>query len=60
MRFFIGDVRDYERLNQVMDSVDFVICCRSQQVPAAEYNPMSVKTNTMEWKTLLKQASTIM
>lgn len=47
MRFFIGDVRDYERLNQVMDSVDFVIHAAAlKQVPAAEYNPMEcIKTN---------------
>ena len=47
MRYFIGDVRDYERLNQVMDSVDFVIHAAAlKQVPAAEYNPMEcIKTN---------------
>ena len=47
LRFFIGDVRDYERLNQVMDSVDFVIHAAAlKQVPAAEYNPMEcIKTN---------------
>lgn len=47
MRYFLGDVRDYERLNQVMDSVDFVIHAAAlKQVPAAEYNPMEcIKTN---------------
>ena len=47
MRYFIGDVRDYERLNQVMDSVDFVIHAAAlKQVPSAEYNPMEcIKTN---------------
>ena len=47
MRYFIGDVRDQERLNQAMDSVDYVIHAAAlKQVPAAEYNPMEcIKTN---------------
>ena len=47
MRYFIGDVRDQERINQVMDSVDYVIHAAAlKQVPAAEYNPMEcIKTN---------------
>jgi len=47
MRYFIGDVRDRERLLQAMDGVDFVIHTAAlKQVPAAEYNPMEcVKTN---------------
>jgi len=47
MRYFIGDVRDQERLNQAMDGVDYVIHAAAlKQVPAAEYNPMEcVKTN---------------
>ncbi len=47
MRFFIGDVRDRERLVQAMRGVDFVIHAAAlKQVPAAEYNPMEcIKTN---------------
>lgn len=47
MRYFIGDVRDRERLSQAMRGVDFVIHAAAlKQVPAAEYNPMEcIKTN---------------
>jgi UDP-N-acetylglucosamine 4,6-dehydratase len=47
MRYFIGDVRDRERLTQAMTSVDYVIHAAAlKQVPAAEYNPMEcIKTN---------------
>lgn len=47
MRFFIGDVRDGERLAQAMRGVDYVVHAAAlKQVPAAEYNPMEcVKTN---------------
>lgn len=47
MRYFIGDVRDRERLMQAMLGVDYVIHAAAlKQVPAAEYNPMEcIKTN---------------
>jgi UDP-N-acetylglucosamine 4,6-dehydratase len=47
MRYFIGDVRDKERLTQAMNGVDFVIHAAAlKQVPAAEYNPTEcIKTN---------------
>lgn len=47
MRFFIGDVRDRDRLRQAMRGVDIVVHAAAlKQVPAAEYNPMEcVKTN---------------
>jgi UDP-N-acetylglucosamine 4,6-dehydratase len=47
MRYFIGDVRDGERLAQAMRGVDYVIHAAAlKQVPAAEYNPMEcIKTN---------------
>jgi len=47
MRYFIGDVRDRERLNQAMNGVDYVIHAAAlKQVPAAEYNPTEcIKTN---------------
>jgi UDP-N-acetylglucosamine 4,6-dehydratase len=47
MRYFLGDVRDYERLEQATRGVDFVIHAAAlKQVPAAEYNPTEcIKTN---------------
>ena len=47
MRYFIGDVRDRDRLVQAMNGVDLVIHAAAlKQVPAAEYNPMEcIKTN---------------
>lgn len=47
MRYFIGDVRDGERLQQAFKDVDYVIHAAAlKQVPAAEYNPMEcIKTN---------------
>jgi len=47
MRYFIGDVRDRDRLTQAMRGVDYVIHAAAlKQVPAAEYNPMEcIKTN---------------
>ena len=46
-RFFLGDVRDLERLKTAMNGVDYVVHAAAlKQVPAAEYNPMEfVKTN---------------
>ena len=47
MRYFIGDVRDRERMIQATEGVDYVIHAAAlKQVPAAEYNPMEcIKTN---------------
>lgn len=47
LRFFIGDVRDKDRLYRAFDGVDFVIHAAAlKQVPSCEYNPMeAVKTN---------------
>ncbi|MCI9060657.1 MAG: polysaccharide biosynthesis protein, partial [Lachnospiraceae bacterium] len=40
LRFFIGDVRDRERLCRAFDGVDYVIHAAAlKQVPACEYNP---------------------
>ncbi len=49
MRYFLGDVRDLERLKQAFKGVDYVIHAAAQkQVPAAEYNPFEcIKTNIM-------------
>ena len=47
LRFFIGDVRDKERLKRAMEGVDFVVHAAAlKQVPACEYNPQeAIKTN---------------
>jgi len=47
LRFFIGDVRDRDRLRQALSDVDVVIHAAAlKQVPACEYNPFeAVKTN---------------
>lgn len=47
IRYFIGDVRDKERLYRAFDGVDYVIHAAAlKQVPACEYNPFeAVKTN---------------
>ena len=47
MRYFIGDVRDVDRLERAMYQVDYVVHAAAiKQVPAAEYNPMEcIKTN---------------
>ncbi|MCE9550489.1 MAG: UDP-N-acetylglucosamine 4,6-dehydratase (inverting) [Betaproteobacteria bacterium] len=47
MRYFIGDVRDKERVTQAMRGIDYVVHAAAlKQVPAAEYNPIEcIKTN---------------
>ncbi|WP_440650540.1 UDP-N-acetylglucosamine 4,6-dehydratase (inverting) [Candidatus Pelagibacter sp. HIMB1495] len=47
VRFFIGDVRDKERLHRALNNVDFVVhAAATKIVPTAEYNPFEcVKTN---------------
>ena len=47
LRFFLGDVRDKERLYRAIDGIDVVIhAAAMKQVPASEFNPMeAIKTN---------------
>ncbi len=49
LRFFIGDVRDRERLYRALDGVDYVVhAAATKIVPTAEYNPFEcVKTNVL-------------
>jgi len=49
LRFFLGDVRDRDRLYRAFDGVDIVIHAAAlKQVPAAEYNPLEcIKTNVL-------------
>lgn len=58
MRYFIGDVRDADRLKMAMEGVDYVIHAAAlKQVPAAEYNPMEcIKTNIHGAENVIKAA----
>ena len=49
LRFFIGDVRDSQRLSRAMEGIDTVVHAAAlKQVPAAEYNPFEfIKTNVL-------------
>ena len=58
MRYFIGDVRDGERLNEAMNGVDFVIHAAAlKNVAVVEYNPMEcIKTNINGAENVIKAA----
>jgi UDP-N-acetylglucosamine 4,6-dehydratase len=58
LRYFIGDVRDRERLLRAMQGVDVVVHAAAlKQVPACEYNPMeAVKTNIMGTSNVVEAA----
>ena len=50
LRFFIGDIRDRDRIRRAMNGIDIVIHAAAlKQVPTAEYNPTEfIKTNILE------------
>ena len=58
MRYFIGDVRDKERMNRAFRNVDCVIHAAAlKQVPTAEYNPFeAVKTNILGGQNVINVA----
>lgn len=58
IRYFIGDVRDRDRLKRALEEVDIVIHAAAlKQVPAAEYNPMEfVKTNVLGAENIIEAA----
>ena len=58
MRYFIGDVRDKERLHRALRNVDYIIHAAAlKQVPAAEYNPFeAVKTNILGAENIINVA----
>lgn len=58
LRFFIGDVRDRERLYRALDGVDYVVhAAATKIVPTAEYNPFEcVKTNVLGAMNLIDAA----
>ena len=58
IRYFIGDVRDYSRIEMAMNSVDIVVHAAAlKQVPATEYNPFeAVKTNILGAQNIIEAA----
>jgi UDP-N-acetylglucosamine 4,6-dehydratase len=58
IRFFLGDVRDVDRLRRAMQGVDLVVHAAAlKQVPAAEYNPIeAVMTNIMGGRNIVDAA----
>lgn len=56
MRFFIGDVRDFDRLKTALKDIEIVIhAAAMKHVPIAEYNPMEcVKTNVLGAENVIK------
>jgi UDP-N-acetylglucosamine 4,6-dehydratase/5-epimerase len=58
LRYFIGDVRDLDRLRRAMHGVDVVIHAAAlKQVPACEYNPMeAIKTNILGSSNVIEAA----
>ncbi len=58
LRYFIGDVRDRERLRRAMHGVDIVVHAAAlKQVPACEYNPMeAIKTNILGSSNVIEAA----
>ena len=56
VRYFIGDVRDKERLDLALNNIDYVIHCAAlKQVPTAEYNPLEyIKTNVIGAQNLIE------
>jgi UDP-N-acetylglucosamine 4,6-dehydratase len=58
VRFFVGDVRDFERVKRAFKGVDYVIhAAAMKHVPIAEYNPMEcIKTNIMGAENVINAA----
>lgn len=58
MRYFIGDVRDKERLSRAMEDIDIVIHAAAlKHVPVCEYNPFeAVKTNVLGAQNVIEAA----
>ena len=58
LRYFIGDVRDKERLSRALEGIDTVIHAAAlKQVPTAEYNPFEcIKTNVLGAQNVIEAA----
>lgn len=58
LRFFLGDVRDLDRLRRAFEGIDYIVHAAAlKQVPAAEYNPMEcIKTNVLGAENVINAA----
>jgi UDP-N-acetylglucosamine 4,6-dehydratase/5-epimerase len=58
IRYFLGDVRDKDRLRRAFEGVDVIVHAAAlKQVPAAEYNPMEfIKTNVLGAENIIEAA----
>ena len=58
LRFFIGDVRDKDRLNMALNGIDYVVHAAAlKQVPTAEYNPFeAIKTNIIGAQNIIESS----
>jgi UDP-N-acetylglucosamine 4,6-dehydratase len=58
LRYFLGDVRDYQRLIQATDGIDVIVhAAAMKQIPASEYNPMeAIKTNVFGAENIVNAA----
>ena len=58
LRFFIGDIRDKERLKRAFENVDILIHAAAlKQVPTAEYNPIEyIKTNILGAQNIIEES----
>ena len=58
LRFFVGDVRDKERLERAMHGIDVVVHAAAlKQIPSCEYNPFeAIQTNVMGAKNVIDAA----
>ena len=58
LRFFLGDIRDLDRLKRAFQNIDYVIHAAAlKQVPAAEYNPTEfIKTNILGSQNIIEAA----
>jgi UDP-N-acetylglucosamine 4,6-dehydratase (inverting) len=56
LRYFIGDIRDQDRLKRALEGIDIVVHAAAlKQVPAAEYNPFEcIKTNVLGAQNLIE------
>ena len=56
LRFFLGDIRDLDRMNLALRNVDYIVHAAAlKQVPAAEYNPTEfIKTNIYGAENIIK------
>ena len=58
IRYFLGDVRDRQRIKMSLEDVDYVVHAAAlKQIPAAEYNPIEyIKTNIVGAQNIIEAA----